>query len=97
MSHFVKRDAIHNAIVGAFKDMGFSVADMAHAGHSFPDLVVGWSGVTHLVEIKTGKHAPLTPGQVAFASTWRGSPVVVLRSVTEAVDWATKIRMRRAA
>lgn len=96
MTHFVKRDAIHCAIVGAFRDMGFSVADMAHAGHSFPDLVVGWSGISHLVEIKTGK-APMTPGQTAFAASWRGSPVVVLRSVTDAVDWAVNIRRRRAA
>jgi len=96
VGHYVKRDAIHCAIVGAFRQMGFSVADMAHAGHSFPDLVVGWNGVSHLVEVKTGK-APLTDGQVAFAEAWRGSPVVVLRSVTEAVDWATGLRAHRPA
>ena len=93
---YVKRDAIHVAVVEAFNKMGLSVADMAHAGHNFPDLVVGWSGVTHLVELKTG-NAPHTAGQVAFAAAWRGSPVVVLRSVTDAIDWACSIRTRKAA
>ena len=92
----VKRDAIHRAVVDAFRDMGLSVYDSAHAGHSFPDLVVGWGGLTHLVELKTGK-APMTPGQVAFSANWRGAPVVVLRSVTEAVNWACDIRRRRVA
>ena len=88
---YVKRDAIHSAVVDAFKDMGLSVYDAAHAGHDFPDLVIGWAGLTHLVELKTG-NAPLTPGQKSFAAAWRGSPVVILRSVTEAVDWACSIR-----
>jgi hypothetical protein len=91
----VKRDAIHSEVVGAFRGMGLSVYDASHAGRSFPDLVVGHAGLNHLVELKTGK-APLTPGQVAFATAWRGGQVVVLRSVTEAIDWACSIRKRRA-
>lgn len=88
---YVKRDAIHSAVVDTFRDCGLSVYDAAHAGKDFPDLVVGHAGRTWLVELKTGK-APMTPGQEAFARTWLGSPVVVLRSVTEAVDWACSIR-----
>jgi Holliday junction resolvase len=88
----VKRDGIHSQIVAAFRKMGLSVYDAAHAGKGFPDLVVGFSGSTYLVELKTGK-ALLSAGQVAFAEHWRGSPVVVLRSVTEAVDWAVGIRL----
>jgi Holliday junction resolvase len=87
----VKRDAIHGQVVDVFRRIGLSVYDAAHAGNSFPDLVVGSGGVTYLVELKTGK-APLSAGQVAFAASWKGSPVVVLRSVTEAVDWAVGIR-----
>jgi hypothetical protein len=92
----VKHDAIQSAVVGAFLQMGLSVYDAAHAGRSFPDLVVGHAGVTHLVELKTGK-ALLTPGQIEFASSWRGSKVVVLRSVAEAIEWACSIRRRRTA
>ena len=96
MSRFVKRDSIHSAVVGAFRGMGISVYDAAHAGNSFPDLVVGCNGITYLVELKTGT-APQTEGQAAFAKAWRGSPVVVLRSVKDCVDWACKIRRARAA
>jgi Holliday junction resolvase len=87
----VKRDFIHCAVVRTLRDMGLSVFDAAAVGGSFPDLVVGCKGVTYLVELKTGK-AHLTLGQETFAENWRGSPVVVLRSVTEAVNWAIAIR-----
>jgi Holliday junction resolvase len=92
----VKRDSIHSAVVDAFRKMGLSVYDASHAGKSFPDLVVGYGRATYLVELKTGK-APLTAGQVSFAAAWRGSPVVGLRSVTEAIDWACAIRRRRSS
>jgi hypothetical protein len=91
----VHRDAIHCAVVGAFRQIGLSVYDSSHAGKSFPDLVVGSGGVTYLVELKTG-NASMTEGQAAFADTWRGSPIVVLRSVASAIDWACSIRRRKA-
>jgi Holliday junction resolvase len=90
----VKRDAIHNQVVDVFRKMGMSVYDAAHAGNGFPDIVVGTLGSTYLVELKTGK-APLRPNQVAFAASWRGSQVVVLRSVTNAIDWAVGIRSHK--
>jgi Holliday junction resolvase len=89
----VKRDSIHGQVVDAFRKIGLSVYDAAHAGNGFPDLVVGVCGSTYLVELKTGK-AKLRPNQEAFASSWRGSPVVVLRSVTDAVDWAVLMRQK---
>jgi Holliday junction resolvase len=89
---YVKRDANHAQIATVLKAFGASVYDAAHAGRSFPDLVVGLGGVTFLVEIKAGEKAPVTDGQQAFADTWRGSPVVFLRSKVEAVEWATRTR-----
>ena len=89
----VKRDSIHAQVADAFRKIGLSVYDAAHAGNGFPDLVVGACGSTYLVELKTGK-APLRPNQLAFAASWRGSPVVVLRSVTEAIDWAVSMRRK---
>jgi Holliday junction resolvase len=92
MRGFVKRDANHAEIVEVLKRFGCSVYDAAHAGASFPDLVVGLGGHTYLIEIKSSEKAPLTPGQVVFAASWRGSPVVVLRSTANAVSWATNTR-----
>ena len=89
---YTKRDANHGEIVEVLRCYGFSVYDAAHAGRDFPDLVVGFGGVTYLVEIKSSETAPLTPGQVEFARTWRGSAVVVLRSRANAVSWATRTR-----
>lgn len=89
---YVKRDANHGEIVAALKQFGFSVYDAAHAGRDFPDLVVGFGGMTYLVEIKSSETAPLTEGQSEFARTWRGSAVVVLRSRANAVSWAANTR-----
>lgn len=92
MGRFVKRDANHGEIVEVLKRYGFSVYDAAHAGSSFPDLVVGLGGRTFLIEIKSSEKAPLTPGQEVFAREWRGSPVVVVRSRANAISWATNTR-----
>lgn len=89
---YVKRDSNHAEIVAVLKAFGASVYDAAHAGRSFPDLVVGLGGVTFLVEIKAGEKARTTDGQQAFADTWRGSPVVFLRSKAETTEWATRTR-----
>ena len=92
MAHWVKRDAIQGEIVEVLRAYGFSVYDAAHAGRDFPDLVVGFGGQTFLVEIKSSEKAPLTPGQVEFAHTWRGSAVVILRSRANAISWAVNTR-----
>ena len=88
----MKRDANHGEIVEELRVFGFSVYDAAHAGRSFPDLVVGLGGVTHLIEVKAGEKKRLLPGQKDFADTWRGAPVVVLHSRVEATEWATRAR-----
>lgn len=49
----------------------FDAADM---GGGFPDLVVGYRGVTYLLEVK-GPGGKLRPSQVSFFARWRGGPV----------------------
>lgn len=77
-----KRDAIEADVVEALKRLGWSVAKWSAL--NCPDLVIGRHGVTHLVEVKSGK-APLKPGQIDWHREWRGSPVIVLRSVDDAL------------
>jgi Holliday junction resolvase len=89
---YVKRDANHGEITDLLRLYGFTVFDASHVGRSFPDLVVGYAGSTYLIEIKSSDAAPLTPGQIEFAKTWRGSPVVVIRSRANAVSWAENTR-----
>lgn len=69
--------------MAALRSVGASVFSTATIGKGFPDLVVGFRGVTYLMEVKapTGK---LRPAQTAFLLKWRGRAVVV-HSVEEAL------------
>lgn len=72
-----KRDANESGIIRALRAVGATVAQVSEKGR--PDLVVGYRGVTHLMEVKMpGK--PLTPDQEAFVSGWRGSRVHVVET-----------------
>jgi Holliday junction resolvase len=85
-------DDNHRDVVEALRQLGASVVSLA-AG--VPDALVGLRGKTYLVEIKDGSKSPsrrrLTPDQVAFVEAWRGSPVVILTSVDDAIDWAAQL------
>ncbi len=83
-------DANQAEIVDALRQVGASVAITSGVGRGFPDLVVGRHGVTYLVEVKPGdakdkRQRRLRPSQEEFKATWRGRPVAVLRSVSDAL------------
>ena len=84
-----RTDENHAAVVDALRSMGATVHSAAAMGDGFPDLVVGYRGLTHLVEVKSGAKAPsarkLTPAQVAWHSAWRGGPVLVVTNPLEAI------------
>jgi Holliday junction resolvase len=86
-----RRDGTHAEIRQELRDLGASVADTGDMGKDFPDLVVGLAGATFLVEAKSAK-GKLSDGQSDFAKTWRGAPVVVLRSRAEAREWLVRTR-----
>lgn len=86
-----RRDSTHADIRDELRALGASVFDTADMGSSFPDLVVGVAGSTFLVEAKSAK-GDLSDGQATFAQTWRGSPVVVLRSREAAREWLIRTR-----
>lgn len=88
-----KRDANEKYIVDALKAQGFSVARLS--GKGIPDLLVsrrtvdpfgkpcGW---VRLVEIKNPKGKnQRTADQVKFDESWQGPPVIILRSVDDAL------------
>jgi hypothetical protein len=72
-----RTDGNQTLIIDAFRAGGATVAPTHAAGEGFPDLVVGYMGENRLVEVKNGNNPPskrkLTPDQVGFHSTWRGS------------------------
>lgn len=79
----VNRDHAHPIITAELEQAGFSVADLAAVGEDKPDIAIGRSGITMLVEIKSDKKIRHTagdgrkPGQKRFADEWRGSPIIV--------------------
>jgi len=84
-----KVDANQKQVVKALRDAGATVQHLHAVGAGCPDLMVGFRGQTHLVEVKDGKKPPsarkLTPDQVEWHEAWKGSPVNVVKSVTEAL------------
>lgn len=75
---FSRKDKNHAAIVHCLQKLGTTVLDLSALGANAPDIAVGFRGVTHLAEIKSG-NAKLRPGQKALALWWRGSKVYTLR------------------
>ena len=82
-------DANQKLIVKALRQAGATVQHLHAVGAGCPDLLVGFRGFNHLVEVKDGHKPPsarkLTPDQVVWHDEWRGSPVHVVKSVTEAL------------
>ena len=92
-----RRDKAEPCIVEVFRDAGCSVEFLSGAG--LPDLAVGWNGVTHLVEVKSGPKAKLTDEQVEWHAAWQGEPVQIARSAEEAAHlvhvWRTAAAVQR--
>lgn len=79
---FGRRDSTHRQVVDALKALGASVFDCADVGGGFPDLVVGYRGLTYLIEVKSSR-GKLRESQHEFAAGWRGGRVYVVRSVAD--------------
>ena len=85
----LKRDAAEAEIVEALRAAGASVIRM----DTPVDLLIGYRSVTHIAEVKTPGTAygrQLKPSQRQFAETWRGSPVIILRTVDDALQLLTR-------
>lgn len=93
-----KRDLTSPAIVAALRAAGASVTDLGPVGYGVPDLLVGWKGMTLLLEVKSpethGRRAKdpareygefLTDDQVRFLAAWRGATVRIVTTVDEAL------------
>ena len=90
MRKHAKKDRNHAEIIAALRAAGASVADTAALGSGFPDIVVGFRGKNHLMEIKDGflckSRKLLTDDEKNFVTFWRGK-----YSVVENVNQALKV------
>jgi len=84
-----KVDANQPEIVTALRNVGCTVQHLHNTGEGCPDLLVGYRGHNYLVEVKDGAKPPsarrLTPDQVKWHGSWRGS-VTVACNVSEAFE-----------
>jgi len=89
MRHAARIDANQEQIVAALRAMGATVRIVTQ-GNGLPDLLVGFRGVTILMEVKDGQKVPsarkLTPAEQKFFEEWRGGIVAIVNSVDEAID-----------
>lgn len=79
-----KTDANQAEIVRALRAIGATVTITASVGSGFPDLVVGYRGLTTCIEIKMpGAH--MTPDEAAWFEAWHGDAYIV-SSADEAIQ-----------
>ena len=82
-------DANQNKIVDALRKAGAYVRIISQ-GDGIPDLLVGYNGLTILMEVKDGDKVPsarkLTEAEQKFFDEWDGGLLVVVNSVQEALD-----------
>lgn len=80
-----KSDAIAGEIVSALRGAGctvrFIIGEYGQAG--IPDLLVGFRGQTHLMEVKV-KGGRLSKAQKDFRATWVGGPLWTVHNIPEA-------------
>lgn len=87
-------------IASVLRQVGFTViVSPACLDDGFPQLLIGAEGRSVLAFVK-GKHQCLTAEEREFQRTWRGGPILTLRSVERALDdvgfWFSAGRRRRA-
>jgi Holliday junction resolvase len=78
-------DFNQKVIVERLRAMGMSVFHLHEVGKGCPDLLCGINGQTYLVEVKRDDKASYTPQQLEFQGNWKGSPVIRINSVEEAI------------
>jgi len=82
-----RRDAVEPGIVEVLRKSGCSVALTDQP----MDLLIGYRGKTYIGECKDpsmkGRKNEYTKKQQEFFDTWRGGPVVTLRSPEDAINW----------
>lgn len=95
MKYAKQRDANEGEIVTALEAAGAAVQRLGEPG--VPDLLVSFSGVLHLIEVKRvragkkvhmgddGDERGLTPTQTRWWAKWRGKPPVIVQTAEEAL------------
>ncbi len=80
-------DANQPEIIKDLRAIGATVQPLHQVGKGCPDLLVGFRGLNHLLEVKDGDKPPskrrLTPAEQRWHDEWRGQKAIV-KNVDEA-------------
>lgn len=100
MRRAAKVDANQAELVALMRRLGMSVAITSSSHDGFPDLVVGYGGVTVLVEVKDGSKWPsarqLTPAQKQFHGAFKGA-ITTIETAEQATSLVNTIRKAAAS
>lgn len=81
MRRAARTDRNQADIVFALRGVGATVQPLHAVGQGCPDLLVGYQGQNHLLEVKDGTKPPsarkLTERQIEWRQAWRGNCCVV--------------------
>lgn len=96
MNRFAARsvpDKNQAEVISWYEELYCSVVDLHGIGFGCPDLMIGLSGRTELVEVKTEVgHAEAT--QVRFNRDWRGSKVKTVTTHADVIAHVQDVRER---
>lgn len=84
MRRAAHQDSTHKPVVLALRAAGATVCRISSPEAGLPDLLVGFTGRTFLLEVK-GPNTRVEPEQLVWHRTWRGAPVHVVRTPEEAL------------
>ena len=92
MSKYARKvDDNQALIVSALRAAGHQVTLMHAVGAGFPDLIICRNGGVEFFEVK-GARGRLTPAQKQFFERWQGPPIRIVRTVTEALTFASALK-----
>lgn len=88
--HRGRVDRNHGEIVDALRKLGATVQSLATIGDGCPDLLIGYRGLTILMEIKDGNAIPskrlLTEDELKFQVRWTGQKIYNVGSIEQALE-----------
>jgi len=79
-----RADGNQAEIVAALRRAGASVTSLHRVGQGCPDLLVGYRGITYLMEVKTD-NGKLTEPEDKFIREWEGLEVAVIHHPDDAL------------
>ena len=80
-----KTDHNQNEIVQALRQIGATIVLLHKVGSGVPDLLVGFRGVTYLLEVKQLKGKPNLL-QERWYREWNGRAPVIVKTIDDAIN-----------